>query len=126
MPCLFTSISFYLFFNPNSSLYFSVSFYLFLSILRIATYIFFYLFSIYFYFFIPLRQSRLMPISFYVLLNPNSRLTLTNPFSSSHSILYISTFICFYLLSIHLYFFIFHCQSRLMPIFFNLIFFISA
>ena len=37
-----------------------------------------------------------------------------------------SNYICFYLLSIHLYFFISLCQSKLMPIPFNPIFFISA
>ena len=39
--CLFTSISFYLFANPNSRLSLSISLSLSLSILRISTYIFF-------------------------------------------------------------------------------------
>ena len=85
-------------------------------------------------FFIPLRQSRLMPISFYFLVNPNSRLYISNPFYLSHSILFISAYICFYLLSIHLCLFIPLFQSRLIPISlsirihasFNPVFFISV
>ena len=70
-------------------------------------------------------QSRLIPISFYLFVNPNSRLYLSNSFSLSQSILRISTYICFYHLSIHLYFFIPLCQSRLMPISINPIWFLS-
>ena len=65
-------------------------------------------------------------ISFYLFVNPNSLLSLSILFSLSLSILRISTYICFYLLSIHFYFFISLCQCRLMPITFNPIFFISA
>ena len=78
------------------------------------------------FFFIPLYQSRLMPISFYLFVNPNSRLYLSNLHSLSQSILCISTYICFYLLSIHHYFSKPLCQSKLIPISFNSIFFISA
>ena len=92
----------------------------------IPTYICFYLFSIHLYFFIPLCQSRLMPISFYLFVYPNSRQYLSNPFSLSHSKFCIPTYICFYLFSIQFYFFIPLCQSRLMSISFNSILFISA
>ena len=66
-----------------------------------------------------------MPISFYLFANPNSRLYLSNPFSLSQSVRCISTYVCIYLLSIHLFFFIPLCQSRLIPISFNPIFFLS-
>ena len=96
------------------------------SILHISTYICFYLLSIHLYFFIPLCQFGVMPISFYLFINPDWCLYLLNLFSLSQSILCISTYIFFYLLSIHLYFFIPLCQFGLMPISFNPIFFISA
>ena len=63
-------------------------------------------------------------ISFYLFVNLNLRLCLSNPFSLSQSILLISTCICFYLLPIHLYLFIYLCQSRRAPISFNPIYFI--
>ena len=110
------SISLYLFVNPNSRLSLSIPFSLSLPIFRIPTYICFYLFSIHLYFFISLCQSSLMPISFSLIVNPNSRLYLSNPFSLSHSILCISTYICFYPFSIHLYLFISLLQSKLMHI----------
>ena len=113
IPCLFTSISFYRFANPNLRLSLSIPFSLSLSIHRISTYICFYLLSIHFYLFIPLCQFRLMPISFYLFVNPNSRLYLSNPFSLSQSILCISTYICFYLLSAYLYFFISLCKKAI-------------
>ena len=50
---------------------------------RITTYICFYLLSIHLYFFIPLSLSRLIPISFYLFVNPNSRIYDSNPFSLS-------------------------------------------
>ena len=65
-------------------------------------------------------------ISFYLFVNPNSRLSLSIPFSLSIYIRRISTYICSYLLSIHLNFFISLFQSRLMPFSYNPIFFISA
>ena len=40
----------------------------------------------------------------YLIVNPNSRLSLSIPFSLSLSILHISTYIFFYRLSIHLYY----------------------
>ena len=113
-------ISFYLFVNPNSRQSLSIPFSLFMSILPISSYISFYPLPIHLYFFIPLCQSRLMPISFYLFVNPNSRLSLTIPFSLFLSILPISSYNCFYLLPIHLYFFIPLCQSKLMPISFYL------
>ena len=113
-------ISFYLFINLNSQLYLSNPFSLSQSILCISTCICFYLLSIYLYFFISLCQSRLMPISFYLFVNSNSRLYFSNPFSISQSILCISTYIYFYLLLIYLYFFIPLYQSILMPISFYL------
>ena len=67
---------------------------------------FIHLLSIHLYFFIALYQCRLMPISFYLFIVPNSRLNLSKPFFLSHSILCISTCFCFFLFSIHLYFFI--------------------
>ena len=120
------SISFYLFVNSNSRLTFSIPFSLSLSILCISSYICFYLLSIHLYFLIPLCQSWLMPISFYLFVNSNSRLYLSTAFSLYHSILCISTYICFYLSSIQLYLFISRYHSRLMPISFNTIFFFSA
>ena len=124
--CISTSISLYLFVNPNSRLSISIQFSLSLSILRISSYICFYHLYIHLYFFIPLCQSKLMLISFYLFANPNSRLPFLIPYSTSLSILHISTYISIYLLSIHLYFFISLSQSILMPISFNLISFISA
>ena len=59
--------------------------------------------------------------SFDFFVNPNSRFSLSIPFSLSHSLLYISTHICFYRLSIHLYFFTPLCLSRCMPISFYLV-----
>ena len=61
-----------------------------------------------------------MPISFYLFIDQNSRLSLSEPFSLSQSILRISTYICFFLFSIHLYFFIPIYQSILMSISFDL------
>ena len=98
ISCLFTSISFYLYVNPNSRLSLSIPIFLPVSILRISTYIFFYLFSIHLYFIIPLWQSRLMPISFYLFANPNSRLYLSMFFSLFQYIPHIFTSITFYLL----------------------------
>ena len=98
---------------PNSRLYFSNPYSLSHSILCISTYICFYLLSIHFGLFIPLCLSRLMPISFYLFFNLNSRLYFSNPFSLSHSIDCITIYICFYILSMHLYFFISLCQSGL-------------
>ena len=107
-PCQYKlmPISFYLFVNLNLRLYFSNPFSLSHSILCISTYICFYLFFIHSHFFIPPCQSKLTPISFYLFVNPNLRLYSSIPFSLSHSILCISTYIWFYLLSIHLYFFL--------------------
>ena len=67
----------------------------------ISTYICFYFFSIHLHFFIPLCQSRLMPISFCLVVNPNSRQYLSNPFSLPQSNPHLSTCIYFYLFSIH-------------------------
>ena len=154
ISCLSTSISSYLFVNPNSWLYLSNAFSLSPSILRISTYICFYLLSIHLYIFIPLCQSKLMPISLsiqihgyifqtrflylclffvypaifismsclsisislYLFVNPNSQLYFSNLFSLSLSNLYISTYTCFYLLSIHFSFFVPLSQSKFMPI----------
>ena len=128
ISCLSISISSYLFVNLDwclsLSIFLSIQIhgYIFQSrflshfILSISICICFYLLSIHLYFFILLYQCRLMSISFYLFVNPNSRLYLSNLFSLSHSILCISTYICFYLMSIHLYFFIPPCQSRLKPI----------
>ena len=88
------------------------------------------------------RQGKLIPclftsISFYLFARPNSRLYLSNPFSLSHSILCISTYICYYLFSIRLYFFISLsiqvdaylflslCQSKFTAVSFKPVFFIS-
>ena len=81
IACIFSSISFYLFVNPNSRPSLSIPLSLSLSILLISTYISFYHLSIHLCFFIPLSQSRFMPISFYPFVNSNSRLYLSNPFS---------------------------------------------
>ena len=70
--------------------------------------------------------SFLILIDVYLFISPNSQLYLSNPFSLSQSILCISTYIFFYLSSIHFVFLISLCQSRLMPISFNPILFISA
>ena len=143
ISCLSTSISLYLIVNPDWCLslcqfnFTAISFKPVSFISVYFTYIHLYLFLSLVYpplFFIPLRQSRLMPISFYFLVNPNSRLYISNPFYLSHSILFISAYICFYLLSIHLCLFIPLFQSRLIPISlsirihasFNPVFFISV
>ena len=85
----------------------------------ISIYICFHFLSINLYFFISLCQSSLMPIFFYLFVNPNSPLSLSITFSLSLSILCISNYICFHLLSIDLYFFISLFQSGLMLISFN-------
>ena len=108
-----TLISFYRFVNPNSRVYLSTPFSWSLSNLRISTYICFYLLPIHLYFFLSLCQSRLTLISVYLSVNPNSRAYFSIPFSLSPSNLCISTYICFYLLPINLYFFLSPCQSRL-------------
>ena len=112
-------ISFNLFFNLKSRVFLSIPFSLSHSILYISAYICFYLLSIHPYFFISLCEFRLMPVSFRLLFNLTSRVFLSIPFSLSHSILCISAYICFYLLSIHPYFSISLCEFRLMLISFN-------
>ena len=97
-PHLFTSISFYLFINPNPRFSLSILFSLSLSILRLSTYMCFSLLSNHLYIFKQLYQSRLMPICFYLFVNPNPRFSLSILFYLSLSILRISTYICFYLL----------------------------
>ena len=120
------TISFYLFVNPNLLISPSIPFSLSLCILRVSTYICSYLLSIHLCFFISLCQVRLIPISFYLFINPNLLISPSIPFPLSLFILRKATYICFYLLSIHLCFFISLCHVRLIPISFNYIFFISA
>ena len=97
--CLFLSIVY-----PPLFLHTSLSIqsyaYLFLSLCQSkSTTIFFkllfiisvYSWYIHLYFFLTLCKSRFMPISFYIFVNPNSRIYLSSPFSLSLSILRIST-----------------------------------
>ena len=97
ISCLSTSISFYLFVNPNSRLSLSIPFSISLSVLRMSTYIFFYLLSLNLYLF---QISLLIQIH---------ACLFQSPFSLCLSILSISTYICFYLLSIRLYLFLSLC-----------------
>ena len=106
-----------------------------LSILHISTYICFYFLSIHLYFLIPLCQSRLISISFYLFANSNSRLTFS--FISVYS-LYIHLYLFLSLvyppqflntslqILIDAYLFISFCQSKFTPISFNALFFISV
>ena len=57
-----------------------------------------------------------MPISFNLFVNQDSRLYLSNPFSLSQPNPHLSTYICSYFLSIHLYFLIPLYHTGLMPI----------
>ena len=110
--------------RPNSRLPLSIPFSLSQPIFCIPTYISFHLLSIHLYFFIPHGQSILMPISFYLFINSNSRLYHSNPFSLSHVIHCISTCIWFYLLSIDFYHILSLSQIIFTPISFNPVFFI--
>ena len=101
--------------SPSISLSIQIHGYLFQSVFfisvyyRIFTYIYFFLFSIHLYFFIPLCQSRLMPTSFYIFVDPNSRLFFSIPFSLFLSIVVYSPIfvsISFLSTSISLYLFV--------------------
>ena len=119
-------ISSYLFVNTNSRLPFSIPFSSSLSSLRISTYICFYLLFMHLYLFISLFQSKLMPISSYLFVNPNSRLPFSIPFSSSQSILCISIYICFCLFSIPPLLLPISCLSKFTYISFNSLLLIST
>ena len=93
-----TSISVYIFVNPNWRIYLSNSFSLSLSNLRISTYICFYLLHPRLFLFITLK-IQFGAYLFFRFVNPNSRVYFSIPFSLSLSILCISIYICFYLLS---------------------------
>ena len=89
----FTAISF----KPDSFIFVYPSYihlYLFLSLIHPPLFLY---------------ASLSIRIAFYPFVIPNSRLSLSIPFPLSLSILYISTYICFYLLSMQLYFFIHLC-----------------
>ena len=116
ISCLYTSISLYLFVNPDWSLSLSTS----LSI-QINAYLFqpHVLHLCLFFVYPPIFVAISCPsnsISLYLFVNLDSRLSLSIPFSLPLSILCICTYICCYLLSIHLYLFIPLCQSGLIPI----------
>ena len=129
---LFIQIYIHLSSNPNSRIYLSMFFSLSQSIPHLFTSITFYLlyislaiqvrayYSLFRFVYLILSfvypfvsvpiPSLFTAISLYFFVNPNPRLPLLIPFYLSQSILCVSIYIYFYLLSIHLYLFISLCQ----------------
>ena len=109
-----TLISFYLSVNLNSEVYLWIPFSWSLSNLRIDTYICFCLFSIHPYFFISLYQSKFTVISFYLFVNPNSRVSFSIQFSLFLSTLRLSTiFLSLFYSLLFLYILFINPNSRL-------------